>query len=61
MVALSAKMAGAERETLSERVKSGLAEAGRKGSKLGRPQNSRDSTNELLVRYPEIVRRLKKG
>ncbi len=37
MFALLAEMAGAERETLSERIKSGLEEAKRKGHRLGRP------------------------
>ena len=37
MFALLAEMARAERETLSERIKSGLDEARRKGRKLGRP------------------------
>lgn len=61
MFALLAEMARAERETLSERIKSGLAEARRKGRKLGRPQGSRDSAKEFLAKHPAIVRRLKEG
>lgn len=61
MFALLAEMARAERETLSERIKSGLAEARRKGRKLGRPQGSTDSTKEFLAKHSDIIRRLKEG
>ena len=61
MFALLAEMARAERETLSERIKSGLQEARRKGRKLGRPAGSKDSTKEFLAKHPDIIRRLKEG
>jgi len=61
MFALLAEMARAERETLSERIKSGLAEARRKGRKLGRPQGSTASEKEFLAKHSDIVRRLKEG
>ena len=61
MFALLAEMARAERETLSERIKSGLAEARRKGRKLGRPAGSTDSTKEFLAKHADIIRRLKEG
>ena len=61
MFALLAEMARAERETLSERIKSGLAEARRKGRKLGRPAGSTDSIKELLAKHSDIVRKLKEG
>lgn len=61
MFALLAEMARAERETLSERIKSGLAEARRKGRKLGRPAGSAHSTKEFLEKHSNIVRRLKEG
>jgi DNA invertase Pin-like site-specific DNA recombinase len=61
MFALLAEMARSERETLSERIRSGLAEARRKGRKLGRPQGTKDSTKEFLAKHPDIVRRLKEG
>lgn len=48
MFALLAEMARAEREILSERIKSGLNEAKRKGRKLGRPAGSTDSPEEFL-------------
>lgn len=61
MFALLAEMARAERETLSERIKSGLAEARRKGRKLGRPQGSTAPQKDLLAKHADIIRRLKEG
>ena len=61
MFALLAEMARAERETLSERIKSGLAEARRKGQRLGRPAGTTDSKKEFLAKHRDIVRHLKAG
>ncbi len=61
MFALLAEMARAERETLSERIKSGLKEARRKGRKLGRPQGTSMDDKELLIKHSDIVRRLREG
>lgn len=61
MFALLAEMARAERETLSERIKSGLAEARRKGRKLGRPTGTKIDTKAFLTKHADIVRRLKEG
>jgi DNA invertase Pin-like site-specific DNA recombinase len=61
MFALLAEMARAERETLSERIKSGLQEARRKGRKLGRPEGSTASKKALLSKHADIVRKLKEG
>ncbi|MEN8693289.1 MAG: recombinase family protein [Akkermansiaceae bacterium] len=61
MFALLAEMARAERETLSERIRSGLAEARRKGKKLGRPKGSILSMNEFLSKHKDICRILKQG
>lgn len=61
MFALLAEMARAERETLSERIKSGLAEARRKGRKLGRPQGSTVPKKDLLGKHSDIVRLLRAG
>jgi len=61
MFALLAEMARAERETLSERIKSGLEEAKRKGRKLGRPAGAAHSEKEFLAKHADIVRRLKEG
>src|SRR5690606_2399943 len=61
MFALLAEMARAERETLSERIKSGLQEARRKGRRLGRPEGSGHSQRELLAKHGDIRRRLREG
>lgn len=61
MFALLAEMARAERETLSERIKSGLDEAKRKGRRLGRPPGSTFSEKEFLAKHSDIRRRLKEG
>src|ERR1035437_533219 len=61
MFALLAEMARAERETLSERIKSGLQEARRKGRKLGRPTGTKDSAKDFLAKHADILRRLKEG
>jgi DNA invertase Pin-like site-specific DNA recombinase len=61
MLALLAEMARAEKETLVERIKSGLDEARRKGVKLGRPEGSSLETAELVAKHADIVRALKAG
>ena len=61
MVALLSEIARAEVETLRERIMSGLAEARRKGVKLGRPVGTKHSADELLKKHQDIVRNLKNG
>lgn len=61
MLALLAEMARAERDTLRERINSGLAEARRKGVKLGRPEGSKISTEDFLRGNADIVKQLKNG
>lgn len=61
MLALLAEMARAEKETLVERIKSGLDEARRKGVRLGRPEGTGLETTELVAKHPDIVRQLKAG
>lgn len=61
MFALLAEMARAERETLSERIRSGLDEAKRKGKKLGRPSGTKTTASQLLKKHADICRRLKEG
>lgn len=61
MFALLAEMARAERETLSERIKSGLAEARRKGRRLGRPSGSSLPDGAFLKKYGDVARRLREG
>jgi len=61
MLALLAEMARSETETLRERINSGLAEARRKGVKLGRPKGTSLEASELLAKHKDIVRLLKDG
>ena len=61
MFSLLAELARAERETLTERIKSGLAEARRKGRRLGRPKGSSLSSATFLRKHKDIVRRLADG
>lgn len=59
MLALLSEMARAERETLVERIKSGLAEAKRRGTKLGRPLGTSLPAGALLTKHRDVVRLLK--
>ncbi|MBC8001079.1 MAG: recombinase family protein [Opitutaceae bacterium] len=59
MFALLAEMARAEKETLVERINSGLAEARRKGKTLGRPVGSVCEPKDLIAKHPDIVRNLR--
>lgn len=61
MLALLSEMARAEKETLKERIMSGLDEARRKGVKLGRPEGSAMERADLLKKHAGIVRLLKDG
>lgn len=61
MFSLLAEMARNERETLVERIKSGLAEARRKGHRLGRPPGSVVEREEFLGKHRDVVRQLKAG
>jgi DNA invertase Pin-like site-specific DNA recombinase len=61
MLALLAEMARAEKETLVERIKSGLAEARRKGVKLGRPEGSSLEAGEIVAKHADVVRALRAG
>lgn len=61
MFALLAEMARSERETLSVRIKSGLAEARRKGRKIGRPSGSCLPEKEFLKKHGDVARRLREG
>jgi DNA invertase Pin-like site-specific DNA recombinase len=61
MFSLLAELARAERETLRERILSGLAQAKRAGRKLGRPTGSILTPAEMLQKHRDIVRLLKAG
>ncbi|MCB1225590.1 MAG: recombinase family protein [Verrucomicrobiales bacterium] len=61
MFALLAEMARSERETIVERIKSGLDEARRKGRKLGRPVGSRVESDVFLQKHADIAKLLRAG
>ena len=58
VLALGAEM---ERRLILGRLNSGRALARSKGVKMGRPKGSTLTKDELLAKYPEVVRHLKKG
>lgn len=61
MLALLSEIARSEVEVLRERINSGLAEARRKGVRLGRPVGSKLDRGVFLAKHKEIVRLLKAG
>jgi DNA invertase Pin-like site-specific DNA recombinase len=61
MFSLLAEMARSERETLVERINSGLAKARREGKKLGRPEGSSLSPKEFLATHKDVVKQLRTG
>lgn len=56
---IMAEMARSEKETLVERVKSGIAEARRKGVVFGRPVGTGPTPEQLLQSHADIVRLLR--
>lgn len=50
-----------ERKSIVGRLNSGRERAKEKGVKLGRPKGSMMSNQELLNKYPEVVKKLRKG
>lgn len=61
MLALLAEMARNEVDVLRERINSGLAEARRKGVKLGRPEGTTLDREIFLQKHKDILRLLKSG
>jgi DNA invertase Pin-like site-specific DNA recombinase len=61
MLAVLAEMALAERETLRERILSGLENARRRGRTLGRPVGTVMTREQMLERHSAIVRLLRAG
>ena len=61
MLALLSEMARNELEVLRARIMSGLAEARRKGIKLGRRAGTTLPPKDLLKKHPDIVRNLRSG
>ena len=58
VLALGAEL---ERKSIVRRLNSGRDRAIEKGVKLGRPKGSMMSNQELLNKYPEVVKKLRKG
>jgi len=56
-----ANVAQMEREQISDRVKSGLAEAKRKGKILGRPTGTTKEAKDILTEYKKVVKKLNEG
>lgn len=61
MLAVLAEMARAETDTLRERINSGLAEARRKGRRLGRPPGSTMEGAAFLAKHKDVVKLLREG
>jgi DNA invertase Pin-like site-specific DNA recombinase len=61
MLALLSEMARAEKETLVERIRSGLEAAKDKGVKLGRPEGTKLETADFLAKHKDIQKLLKSG
>jgi DNA invertase Pin-like site-specific DNA recombinase len=61
MLAVLAEMALAERETLRERVLSGLEAARRAGKVLGRPVGTMVPSEQLLAKHADVARFLRAG
>jgi DNA invertase Pin-like site-specific DNA recombinase len=61
MLAVLAEMALAERETLRERILSGLEAARRRGRRLGRPAGTTVPPEQLLAKHADVVRLLRAG
>jgi DNA invertase Pin-like site-specific DNA recombinase len=65
MLALLAEMARAEKDTLKERILSGLAHAKKHGTKsgraIGRPTGTTLETADFLAKHKDVVKLLKSG
>lgn len=61
MFSLLAEMARNERETLVDRINSGLTKARRDGKTLGRPKGTTLERAELLAKHRDVVKQLRAG
>ena len=61
ILAVLAEMARAETDTLRERIKSGLAEARRKGVTLGRRKGTAETPAAFLAKHKDVVKLLRDG
>jgi DNA invertase Pin-like site-specific DNA recombinase len=58
---LLAEFARLERETLRERILSGMDEARRQGKKIGRPDGTTEEKADFLKKYALVIRNLRAG
>ena len=58
VLALGAEL---ERRSIVGRLNSGRERAKEKGVRMGRPEGSKMSDKDLLAKYPEVVKKLRKG
>ena len=58
VLALGAEL---ERKSIVSRLNSGRERAKEKGVKMGRPAGSKMSDKDLLAKYPEVAKKLRKG
>lgn len=61
IVTVLSSFAQIERENIKFRLNSGREAAKKRGVRMGRPQGSAMSAKDLLAKYPEAVRRLRRG
>lgn len=60
IIGIYAELAQEEKKILSERIRSGLEHAKKKGKRLGRPEGL-EGSEELLKRYPGLAKDVKAG
>ena len=58
VLALGAEL---ERKSIVSRLNSGRERAKEKGVRMGRPEGSKMSDEDLLAKYPEVAKKLRKG
>lgn len=61
MLAILGEMGRTEREFLTRRIRSGMAQAKANGKHMGRPTGSKLDRAKLLAKHPDIIRQLKSG
>lgn len=61
LITILADIGRMERATLVERVKSGMAEAKRKGKHVGRPEGTTKDRADMMKEYAKVVKSLESG
>ena len=61
VIAVMIEIDAMETERLSDRIMSGLDQARRNGTRLGRPPGTKKAKEELVAAYPGVVKDLKNG